>query len=232
MRTYIWTLPTRIFHWLLAIGFIAAYILGDFDNLRNLHFAFGAFVGTLIVFRLLFGLFGPIYSNFGDFPIGFKNQVEFIKTYFSKTKIYAGHNPVASFVMLLILITGLICGLSGYFLYATENNVLNIGVGEDFLEELHEVIANLFLILDGIHLIGILGDTLFDNKTGTLKSIFTGFKNIDAKNARLGSFHKAFIFLWFLVPFYIFYLAYGLQTDSKEKETKFENREHYEHDDD
>jgi cytochrome b561 len=27
---YIWTLPNRIFHWLLATGFAAAYILGDY----------------------------------------------------------------------------------------------------------------------------------------------------------------------------------------------------------
>lgn len=204
MKTYIWTLPTRIFHWLLAIGFTTAYILGDFDNLENLHFAFGAFVGVLIIFRLLFGLFGPAYSNFMDFPIGLKNQKEFITSYFSKTKIYPGHNPVASLIMLLILLVGLICSISGYLLYSTEINALNVGINEDFLEELHEVLANLFLILVCTHLLGIVGDTLFHGKTGTLQSIFTGYKNIESKNARLNGFHKVFILLWFIIPFYIF----------------------------
>jgi len=67
MKSYIWTLPTRVFHWSLAIGFTTAYILGDFDKFENLHFAFGAFVGTLILFRIVFGIFGPRYSNFKDF---------------------------------------------------------------------------------------------------------------------------------------------------------------------
>jgi cytochrome b len=229
MRTYIWTFPTRIFHWLLAIGFTAAYILGDFDNLENLHFAFGAFVGILIFFRLLFGLFGPAYSNFKDFPIGLKNQKEFITTYFSKAKIYAGHNPAASVIMLLILLVGLICGISGYLLYATENNALSIGINKDFLEDSHEVLANLFLVLVCIHLLGIVVDTIFHSKIGDLQSIFTGYKNIETKNARLNGFHKVFTLLWFIVPFYIFYLAYGLQINTKEEESKKEKNEHYEH---
>lgn len=232
MRTYIWTLPTRIFHWLLAIGFTTAYILGDLDNFKNLHFAFGAFVGALIIFRLLFGLFGPTYSNFKDFPVGLKNQIEFIKTYFSKTKIYAGHNPSASVIMILILLTGLICGISGYLSYGTENKILNIGINEEFLGESHEVLANLFLILIGIHLLGIVGDILFHGKTGTFQSIFTGYKNTETKNAKLNNFHKAYIFLWLIVPFYIFYLAYGLPVNTKDKQTKIENNEYYEHEDD
>lgn len=208
MRTYIWTLPTRIFHGLLTVGFVVAYILGDFEDLENLHFAFGNFVGTLIFFRLLFGFFGPLYSNFKDFPIGLKNQKQFIKTYFSKTKIYVGHNPVASFVMLSLLLIGLMCSISGYLLYASENDIFNIAINKDFLEESHEVLASLFLILTGIHLFGILGDRIFNRKTGTLQSIFTGYKNIEAKAAKLNRFHTVYILLWFVVPIFVFYLTY------------------------
>ncbi|MFZ4741578.1 MAG: cytochrome b/b6 domain-containing protein [Bacteroidales bacterium] len=229
MRTYIWTFPTRIFHWLLAIGFVTSYILGNYENYENLHFAFGAFVVILLIFRLLFGIFGPTYSNFKDFPINLKSQKEFITSYFSKTKIYAGHNPAASIIMLLILIVGLICGISGYLLYSA-NNGLSIGINEDILEESHEVLANLFLILAGIHLLGILADALFHGKTGTLQSIFTGYKNIESKSARLNGFHKVFIILWLIIPFYAFYLAYGLQINTKEKKNK--NNEYYEQDDD
>lgn len=227
MRTYIWTFPTRIFHWLLTIGFVIAFILGDFDNLRNLHFAFGVFVGTLIVFRLLFGIFGPAYSNFKDFPIGMKSQKEFFKTYFSKIKTYAGHNPASSVVMLLILLIGLTCSISGYLLYATDNNVLNIGISKGFIKESHEVTANLFLLLVCIHLLGIVGDVIFHNKSGTLKSIFTGYKNIEAQSVKLNGFNKVFIIIWFLIPFYIFYLAYGFQILPRVKENKIEHKEHH-----
>ncbi|MDP3353718.1 MAG: cytochrome b/b6 domain-containing protein [Flavobacteriaceae bacterium] len=233
MKTYIWSIPTRIFHWLLAIGFTIAYILSDFENFRNLHFAFGGFVGILIIFRLLFGLFGPKYSNFSDFPLGLKNQKEFIKTYFSKSpKLYPGHNPLASVIILCILFIGIICSISGYMLYATENNVLNIGINEEFLEESHEITANLFLVLVGIHLFGMMADKFFHSKTGTLNSIFTGYKNIESKNTQLNSFHKIFSLLWFTIPFIIFYLAYGLQINTKENENENSNKEYYEHNDD
>jgi cytochrome b len=232
MKTYIWTFPTRIFHWLLAIGFVAAYSLGDFDNLRNLHFAFGAFVTILIVFRLLFGLFGPKYANFKDFPISLKNQKEFIKNYFSKTNQYAGHNPVASLVMLLILVIGLMCGVSGYLLYATENNVLGLNINEDFLEESHEALANFFLILVIVHLLGVLVDAVLHSKTGTLQSIITGYKNIEAENARLNGFQKVYILLWLIFSFYFSYLAKGLPINKEHKKSTIESNERYGHDDD
>lgn len=233
MKTYIWALPTRIFHWLLAIGFTAAYLLGDAESQRNLHYAFGAFVGALIFFRLIYGLIGPSYSNFKDFPIGFKHQAEFIKTYFSKTKSYAGHNPLASIVMIFIFLTGLITGISGYLLYGTENGGITLGLNEELLEGTHEILANLFLVLVGLHLLGTLGDFLFHRKTGTLKSIFTGYKNVEGQNTRLNWFQKAFIVFWFTIPFLAFYLAYGLQTNSGNDESGSERQEHYEgHDDD
>lgn len=230
MKSYIWTLPTRVFHWSLAIGFTTAYILGDFDKFENLHFAFGAFVGALILFRIVFGIFGPRYSNFKDFPIAPENQKAFIKGYFSRAKNHVGHNPAAAVVMLLILLIGLICSISGYLLYATENNILGFAIQEDLLEEVHEVLANIFLGLVGAHLLGVLADTLFHRKTGTLQSIFTGYKNIEARNVKLNAFHKYFVLLWVIVPIYLFFLAYNLPINDN-KTTK-QNSEHYEDNDD
>jgi len=210
-KTYIWSLPTRLFHWLLAISFAAAYLLGDADNLQNLHFAFGAFAGTLIFFRILFGVFGPKYARFSDFPIGVKNQVEFAKTFFAKTKEYAGHNPAASVVMLVILLTGILCSISGYLIYSSESKIFSLGFDPDFLEETHEVLANIFLILVGMHLLGILSDLLFHPDTGTLRSMFTGYKNVQAENVRLNNFQKIFGFLWLIIPVVMFFYANGFQ---------------------
>ncbi|WP_456379162.1 cytochrome b/b6 domain-containing protein [Lutibacter sp.] len=232
MKSYIWTLPTRISHWLLAASFTIAYILGDFENLANFHFAFGAFAGTLIFFRLLFGLFGPKYSNFKDFSLGIKNQILFIKTYFSNPKEYAGHNPVASIIMLLILIIGLLTAASGFMTYASESNLFNIGINEHFFEEIHETMANIFLTLVIIHLIGVFSDRFFHSKTGTLKSIFTGYKNVEAENATLNSFHKSFILIGFLASFFAAYLAFNLPIEESESGHKIEKNEHHDDDDD
>lgn len=225
MRTFIWTLPTRLFHWLLAIGFTVAYISCDFDNLINLHLAFGSLVGSLIFFRILFDLFGSTYSNFKDFPIGLRKLKEFMTTYFRNTKEYAGHNPAASLIMLLILLVGLTCCISGYLFYAVQNDIFSIGITKNLLKNSHEFTAGLFLVLVCIHLAGITADTVFHGKTGTLKSIFSGYKNIKAKNVKLNALHKVIIICWFIIPFYIFYLAFGLPINSKEKVDKLRPKE-------
>lgn len=231
MKTLIWTLPTRIFHGLLALGFTTAYILGDFEELINYHFAFGAFVSVLILFRILFGLIGPKYSNFRDFPIGLNNQKKFIKNYFSK-EMYVGHNPAAALVMLAILLIGLLCGITGYLFYAEENGVLYVIGNADFLEEAHEVLANIFLGLVIMHLLGVLSDAVFHWQTGTLTSIFNGYKNVEATPAKLNIFQKAFSVLWFVIPFIFFYLAFGLQTNKSNENNRYNNERSRDHDDD
>ncbi len=232
MKTLIWTLPTRIFHWLLALGFTTTYILGDFEEIINFHFAFGAFVSVLILFRLLFGLIGPKYSNFRDFPIGINHQKTFIKNYFSKD-LYVGHNPVAALVMLTILLIGLLCGISGFLLTVDGNNILNMIGNTELLKDMHEVLANVFLGLVIMHLLGVLSDAVFHWKTGTLTSIFDGYKNVEAENAKLNIFQKAFSFLWFVIPFIFFYLAFGLQPINSKENNEYKNeRLRYDDDDD
>jgi len=232
MKTLIWTLPTRIFHWLLALGFTTTYILGDFEEIINFHFAFGAFVSVLILFRLLFGFIGPKYSNFRDFPIGLNHQKAFIKNYFSKNN-YIGHNPAAALVMLTILLIGLLCGISGYLLTVDGNSILNMIGNNELLEDMHEVLANVFLGLVIMHLLGVLSDAVFHWKTGTLTSIFDGYKNVEAENAKLNIFQMAFSVLWFVIPFIFFYLAFGLQPNKSQENNKYKNeRLRYDDDDD
>lgn len=232
MKTLIWTLPTRIFHWLLALGFTITYILGDFEEIINFHFAFGAFVSVLILFRILFGLIGPKYSNFRDFPIGINYQKAFIKNYFSK-ELYVGHNPAAALLMLTILLIGLLCGISGFLLTIDGNNILNMIGNTELIEDTHEVLANIFLGLVIMHLLGVLSDAFFHWKTGTLTSIFDGYKNVEAENVKLNIFQKVFSILWFIIPFIFFYLAFSLQPNKTQENNEYKNeRSRYNEDDD
>lgn len=226
MRTKVWTSSIIIFHWLLAIGFTAAYILSDFDEYLNLHYAFGLFVGALISFRIVYGFIGNKYANFKDFPISVKNQLTFLKNFFDKDKTYVGHNPAASIVMLGIFIVGLISSLSGYLLYSTENpTFVTTNFGEELIGEVHEVFANLFLILVIMHLIGILTDLLFHSKTKTIQSIFTGYKTIDGENSKQTTIHLVFTIIWFVVPFLAFIYGKGLNLKTTSEKDQIEHHE-------
>lgn len=62
----IWDLPTRLFHWLLAlcvIGLVTSAQLGYMEW----HFRLGYAVLTLLLFRLFWGLFGGRWSRFVAF---------------------------------------------------------------------------------------------------------------------------------------------------------------------
>lgn len=210
MRARIWTLPTRIFHWLLAIGFATAYIVSDFEDLNRFHFAFGAFAGSLAFFRILFGFFGPKYSHFRDFPVGIKKLRNFFKNITDKTKTYIGHNPAAAAVMLGILVTAVLCNISGYLFYGAKSHAFDIGINRRTLKEIHEIFANLFLIMVAFHFLGIIVDNFLHRKIGAITSIFNGYKNVEAENIRLNRFQKIFSILWFILPLIIFWVAYNL----------------------
>jgi len=64
----VWDLPTRLFHWVLALtiaGSVASAKIGG--DAMVWHFRFGFVVFTLLAFRLLWGLVGGRWSRFASF---------------------------------------------------------------------------------------------------------------------------------------------------------------------
>lgn len=194
MKTYIWSLPTRIFHWLLVIGMVAAYIVSEEEELLNIHSSLGYMVGILIIFRILWGIAGPKYSRFSDFSIGISSIKNFITNMKDSKQDSPGHNPGASVVMLGIIFTSLAIVVSGTLLLASEGqgffSFLQVGMSSDSLKEIHEIAVNMVIVLVIVHLAGNAVDFIFNRKTGTLGSMFTGYKNIDAEEVKLNSFQK------------------------------------------
>lgn len=214
-KSYIWSIPSRVFHALFAITILIAFLTDD-DNLINYHSTVGYMVFILLVFRLFWGFFGPKYSLFRDFSLKKDELKEFSKNIFSPKKAYIGHNPAASYVMLAILITVFLVIISG---------ILTLGVQEgkgllsflnssyfkkmELFENIHEFTANLLIFLIIFHLLGVLFDRVFHSKQENLNSIFSGFKNLDNKeNIKLTLFQKL-IFLIFTIIFTLF-LAFTL----------------------
>ena len=216
MKTYIWTLPTRFFHWLLAISFAVAYLLGGDEEYLNLHAALGSLIAGLILFRIIQGFSGPEYARFRDFPVSPASIRQFISNMKQSKETHPGHNPLASIIMLCILITALASAMSGMLILASgETGMFGLriraGFDPDSLGELHEIVANTFLVLVGIHLTGILADTIFHPANGTILSIFTGYKKMQAKDASSSAFHSIFSVFWLAIPLLIFLYVLNYQ---------------------
>jgi len=194
MKTYIWSLPTRIFHWLLVIGMVAAYIVSEEEELLHLHSSVGYVVGILLIFRIIWGFAGPKYSRFSDFPIG----ITALKSFFTdmkKSKSQSpGHNPAAALVMLGIILLGLLIVISGSLLLASKGqgffSSVTVGLSSGTLKEIHEIAVNVVIALVIFHLLGNLVDFISNKKVGTLQSMFTGYKNIEGESIKLNSFQK------------------------------------------
>lgn len=68
VRVRIWDLPTRLFHGVLALCVVGLVITGTVGgDTMTLHFRLGYSVLALLLFRLVWGLFGGYWSRFSAF---------------------------------------------------------------------------------------------------------------------------------------------------------------------
>jgi cytochrome b len=213
MKSYIWSLPTRVFHWLFALLILLAFLTED-DDFLNYHALIGYAILILLGFRFFWGYLGPKYSKFKDFPMSMGEVKEFMVNIFSSEQKYVGHNPLASYVMISILALSFLAVITG---------VLTLGIQEgkgilsslnstffkemELFEHMHEFLSSVLIALIVMHLLGVLSDKLLHSKHKTLESIFNGYKvTKEPVSIKLNIFQKllAAIFLALLVAFLFF----------------------------
>lgn len=214
-KSYIWSLPTRVFHGLFALLILVAFLTDD-DKLLHYHAVVGYAILILLAFRLVWGYLGPKYSKFKDFPLGFDKVKAFMLCFFNSEQKYIGHNPPASYVMLGMFIMVFIVIATGALTFGIQEgkgifSFLNDSFFKkmELFEELHEFFANLLIVLIVLHVGGVLSDKLLHGKQETLQSIFTGYKITQEKSSiTLSLFQKfiAFIFFVALIAFLVFNL--------------------------
>jgi len=196
-RVYVWTLPTRIFHWLFVALILGAWISVQEDRWLNIHAAIGSAVGALVLFRIVWGFMGPKYSRFGDFNLSLDALREYLTSLLNPSRHYIGHNPAASYVMVAMLITVVLAVFSGTLTYGVAENrgllaFLHSGLFRDMevFEEIHEFFVNLLWVLIAAHVGGVLVDRFMHKEDRTLTSILDGHKNMEGESAVLSWFQK------------------------------------------
>src|SRR5581483_1704994 len=148
-RVLVWDLPTRVFHWLLAISFAGAFLTAESERWRDLHVMLGYSFAGLIAFRLIWGVVGSRYARFRSFVFSPREVIGYLRSLLSRSpRHYLGHNPAGSIVIFLLLVLGIVTGVSGWMTYND--------VGGEWLEDVHEVAANGMLVLVGVHILGVL----------------------------------------------------------------------------
>lgn len=180
---FVWSLRMRLFHWFLAPTILILWLSGD-DQWLDIHTAAGYGVGLLLMARLHLGLTGTGHERFraayGPGVRMFKNPLAAAR----ETSLDSSGHPPASAVtlgMLLIVLIGVvISGVAALGAMEMEGPLAGVLMDLDkrqarALKELHEIFANLSLLLIGAHIAGVLIDH-FIHKTGVIQGMITGYK--------------------------------------------------------
>ncbi|MBX3378122.1 MAG: cytochrome b/b6 domain-containing protein [Phycisphaeraceae bacterium] len=176
-RVLVWDLPTRLFHWLLAGGFVAAAViavlLGEHSRFFPYHGIIGLAIGLLVCLRMVWGVIGTRYARFGTFVYGPRAVVEYMKgALLGGGKRYIGHNPGSAVAIWALLILVLAMAVTGVML----------GRGNKGVKELHEVLSYITVGVAIVHVLGVALHTIRHRENLTA-SMIHGKKNAEPSEA-------------------------------------------------
>lgn len=101
----VWDLPTRTFHWILALTIVASAVSAKIGgNAMVWHFRFGYVVFTLLAFRVLWGLVGGRWSRFSSFTYAPATVLRYLRGQARVDEhLDVGHNPLGSLSVFALL---------------------------------------------------------------------------------------------------------------------------------
>lgn len=113
----LWDLPTRLFHWLLVALIALQFASGEFGwPSMRWHYLGGYATLALIVFRILWGVFGSQTSRFREFVRGPRAMLRYLAVLRrGETLQHAGHNPLGGWSVIAMLASIALQATTGLF---------------------------------------------------------------------------------------------------------------------
>ncbi len=171
-RRLVYDLPTRAFHWAFALLFCAAFAIAktidDDAGAFSWHMMAGLGAGFAVSLRVLWGFAGTRHARFGDFVLAPREVLGyFVGLFTGARRRWAGHNPASSWAAVMMMSLALGMGLTGW--------LMTSGPGRESFEDIHELLANAFVIVVALHVAGIVLHTL-RHGDGIARSMVDGRK--------------------------------------------------------
>ena len=179
-----WDLPTRVFHWALAICLLGSWATAEagFDY-TELHFLLGYTSLTLILFRIIWGFVGPRHARFSNFMSGPAGTITALRQLLSRRPgTDAGHSAIASWPVLAMLLLVAAQAATGLFIsddifYAGPYNGVVSSATAGKLAGVHHLNFNLLQTMVLLHL-GAVGWYRLGKKTDLLGPMLHGRKHL------------------------------------------------------
>jgi cytochrome b len=116
-RIRVWDLPTRIFHWTLAVLVVFSFTTGKVGGAwLDWHMRSGYAILTLLAFRLAWGVAGSETARFSSFvkgPVAFARYAADVAQ--RRQRAAVGHNPMGGWMVLFMLVVLVAQATSGLF---------------------------------------------------------------------------------------------------------------------
>ncbi len=179
----VWDPLVRFFHWSLVSAFTIAFITEE--DLLSVHVMAGYLIVVLLGIRFVWGFIGTQHARFSDFVYSPANIMRFLKdTLTLRARRYLGHNPAGGAMVILLMLSLLVTTLSGVLLYGAEDMAgpaaslfsQPTGAWGGVIEAVHELFANFTLLLVGIHVVGVLVESLI-HKENLVSAMLSGLKS-------------------------------------------------------
>lgn len=181
VRVRIWDLPTRLFHWVLALLVAAAFVTESIGgNAMVWHGRVGQAILALVTFRVVWGFVGSTYARFATFVRG----PAAIKAYLEGRWRGLGHNPLGALSVLALLACLLAQAVTGLFAnddIAFQGPLADLVSSDasNALTYVHKKLEKLLWLLLAAH-IGAIAFYVRVKKDNLVRPMITGDRDVEA----------------------------------------------------
>jgi cytochrome b len=197
----VWDLPTRVFHWLLVIAVLVAWITAEQSGVGFvLHKLAGYAIGAALIFRVIWGFIGSPHSRFADFVRPWSEIAAHGRMLLRLRPPHSiGHNAIGGWMIAALLAALAVIVATGLFAASRRvagplADMIPLTMAR-LIAGLHEAAFNVLLVLVTVHVLGVVVDMVL-HRENLIGAMWSGRKCIDAQDARA---ERPFKPLWWAV---------------------------------
>jgi len=173
----VWDLPIRLFHWGLVAAIATSWASMKLENME-VHVISGACVLGLLIFRVLWGIWGASTAQFHRFIPSPLTLIAYLKNTAAEDLGKIGHSPLAALSVIAMLVAIAFQTLTGL---VSDDDVYTTGPLIEYVESefsewatgMHSTNSDILLGLMGLHIAAILFYK-FVKKRRLIKPMITG----------------------------------------------------------
>lgn len=181
-RVLVWDAPVRVFHWMMVLVFAGAWLTAESERWRLAHVTLGYTMAGLVVFRLLWGVFGTRHARFTQFVRGPAAVGGYLKSLLrGRPEHHAGHNPAGALAIVALLLLAVAVPATGWALFND--------MGGEWLADVHEGVANAMLALVAVHVAAVAISSWL-HRENLVSAMVTGRKTAPREEAIRGAWRS------------------------------------------